>query len=78
MVLAPSQFGTAAERDAFYARRADEVRRNFEERIATTRRSCTPSAPAVCADAVKPLEAQREDELRQVEQLRLAAPVPTT
>jgi hypothetical protein len=75
VVLAPGQFDAAAQRDSFYQSRVEEVRRNFDERIAAVRRNCTPGAPAVCTDQVRTLETQREDDLRQVEQLRQSAPI---
>lgn len=75
VVLAPGQFNNAAHRDSFYQSRAEEVRRTFDERIATARQHCTPGAPAVCTDQLRTLETQREDELRQVEQLRQSAPI---
>ncbi|MBK1660003.1 hypothetical protein [Paracraurococcus ruber] len=75
VVLAPAQFDGLTERDRFYANRADDIRRSFGDRIDTVRRNCTPGAPAVCADSIKLLESQRDDELRQLDSLRLAAPV---
>lgn len=75
VVLAPAQFASVELRDSFYQSRTEELRRRFDERIATTRQNCTPGAPAVCADEVRTLETQRDVELHQMEQIRQSAPI---
>ena len=75
VVLAPDRFDDAAQRDAFYAGRMDEVRRLFEERIAVIRRNCTPGAPGTCEDQVSTLAAERDAELGKLEGQRAAAPM---
>jgi len=75
VLLAPGQFGSDAQRDRYFASRAEEINRNFAERIETVRRHCMPGAPAVCTDNIKLLESQRDEELRGLEELRLKTPV---
>ncbi len=73
--LAPSRFATAAERDAFFAARAEEARRRHAERLATLTPQCGVIGPDACATNTRALEAERDAALAELERQRLGTTV---
>lgn len=78
IVHPPERFESPTLRDSFFAARAAETRQRYAERINAVRQNCTPGAPAVCADQISQLEAERDAELQRIEERRRASPVQGT
>lgn len=75
VLLRPMRFATARERDAFFAGRADESRRHFDQPIRAHKSMCRPDEFG-CQHMISGMERARDAELPRIEELRKATPAP--
>lgn len=74
LTLPPMRFASAEARDAFFAARAEEGRRHFEQPIKANRSMCRPDEFG-CQHMIAGMERARDAELARLEELREATPV---
>ncbi|MBD0275263.1 MAG: hypothetical protein ICV73_25475 [Acetobacteraceae bacterium] len=72
VVLPTIRFATARERDRFFAVRADESRRHFDQPIRAHKAMCRADEFG-CQHAISEMERARDQELARIEALREAA-----
>lgn len=78
VALPPERFGSADERDAWFAQRAARIEEEFAEAMSKLRRECLQSANdggESCRSAVEALEKEKEARLAANETQRAATPL---
>jgi hypothetical protein len=75
VALPAMRFATAEERDHFFAARADESRRHFDQPIRAHKSMCRPDEFG-CQHMISEMERARDAELARLEELRKATPAP--
>ena len=73
MALPAMHFVTAQDRDRFFAGRAAESRRHFDQPIQAHRSMCRPDEFG-CQHMIAEMERARDEELARLEKLREATP----
>ncbi len=73
VALPPMRFATAQDRDRFFAGRADESRRHFDQPIRANKSMCRPDEFG-CQHMISEMERARDEELARLEELRKATP----
>lgn len=73
VTLPPMRFATAEERERFFAARADETRRHFDQPIKANKSMCRPDEFG-CQHMIAEMERSRDEELARLEKLREATP----
>lgn len=71
-VLWPRSFPNAAARDAFFEGRLADTRADFARRIERAEGACGGSSDQNCLQRVRELRNQQEEEIRRIEQRRMA------
>jgi hypothetical protein len=72
VILPPAQFTSVAERDAFFASRAAEIRRRYAEQLREVQNACATPGSDACSARNATIDAQRDAELAIIEAQRLS------
>ncbi len=73
VALPPMRFATAQDRDRFFAGRADESRRPFDQPIRAHKSMCRPDEFG-CQHMIAGMERARDEELARLKKLQEATP----
>lgn len=70
LTLAPDSFYSEQSREGFFAQRAAETRRLFDERIRAVDTGCSPGERQTCNERIQSLGRERDDELARLDAQR--------